>query len=48
MINSLAAVMPMDSQRKVMGEFTTPRPLKLFGWLATAAVAAGMWVMQGK
>ena len=54
MINSLAAVslmaamMPMGSQRKVIGESIVPRPLKLFGWLATAAMAAGMFVMQGK
>ncbi len=40
--------MPMGSQRKVMGGFTTPWPLKRFGWLATAAMAAGMLVMQRK
>lgn len=40
--------MPMDSQRKVMDGFSTPWPLQPFGWLATAAMAAGMLVMQRK
>ena len=41
----MAAMMLMDSQRKVMGEFTMPWPLKLFGWLATAAMATAVVVM---
>jgi len=51
-INGVTAVplmivmMPMGSpRRKVMGEFTTPWPLKLFGWLATAAMATAAAVM---
>lgn len=41
----MVAMMLMGSQRKVMGEFTMPWPLKLFGWLATAAMAAAVAVM---
>ncbi|HJW07198.1 MAG TPA: divalent metal cation transporter [Rhodanobacter sp.] len=41
----MVAMMMMGSQRKVMGEFTMPWPLKLFGWLATAAMAAAVAVM---
>ena len=50
-INGVAAVplmivmMLMGSRRKVMGEFTMPWPLKLFGWLATTAMAAAAVVM---
>ena len=50
-INGVAAVplmivmMLMASRRKVMGRFTIPWPLKLFGWLATAAMAAAAIVM---
>lgn len=40
--------MPMGSQCKVMGGFTMPWPLQPFGWLATAAMAAGVLVMQRK
>lgn len=41
----MVAMMLMGSQRKVMGEFTMPWPLKLFGWLATAAMATAAIVM---
>ena len=50
-INGIAAVplmivmMLMGSSRKVMGKFTMPWPLKLFGWMATAAMAAAAVVM---
>jgi Mn2+/Fe2+ NRAMP family transporter len=50
-INGVAAVplmivmMLMGSSRKVMGKFTMPWGLKLFGWLATAAMAAAAIVM---
>ena len=50
-INGVAAVplmivmMLMGSSRKVMGKFTMPWPLKLFGWIATAAMAAAAVVM---
>jgi len=50
-INGVAAVplmivmMLMTSHRKVMGKFTLPWPLKLFGWLATAAMTAAAVVM---
>lgn len=50
-INGVAAVplmivmMLMTSRRKVMGKFTLPWPLKLFGWLATAAMTAAAVVM---
>jgi NRAMP (natural resistance-associated macrophage protein)-like metal ion transporter len=50
-INGVAAVplmivmMLMGSSRKAMGKFTMPWPLKLFGWLATAAMAAAAVVM---
>ena len=50
-INGVAAVplmivmMLMGSSRKVMGKFTMPWPLKLFGWLATTAMAAAAVVM---
>ena len=35
----------MGSQRKVMGKFIMPWPLKIFGWLATAAMATAAVVM---
>jgi len=50
-INGVVAVplmivmMLMSSRSKVMGKFTTPWPLKLFGWLATATMAAAAIVM---
>ncbi len=50
-INGVAAVplmivmMLMGSSRKVMGKFTMPWLLKVFGWLATAAMAAAAVVM---
>ncbi|GGY20148.1 iron transporter [Rhodanobacter panaciterrae] len=50
-INGVAAVplmivmMLMGSSRKVMGKFTMPWPLKVFGWLATVAMAAAAVVM---
>jgi Mn2+/Fe2+ NRAMP family transporter len=56
-INGVAAVplmiviMLMGSQRKVMGKFTMPLVLKIFGWLATAAMtiaAVVMFVTWGK
>jgi Mn2+/Fe2+ NRAMP family transporter len=50
-INGVAAVplmivmMLMGSRSKVMGEFTMPWILKIFGWLATAAMALAAIVM---
>jgi len=50
-INGVAAVplmivmMLMGSSRKVMGKFTMPWPLKVFGWMATVAMAAAAVVM---
>jgi len=50
-INGVAAVplmivmMLMGSSSKVMGKFTMPWVLKIFGWLATAAMAAAAIVM---
>ncbi|WP_426688766.1 NRAMP family divalent metal transporter [Rhodanobacter ginsengiterrae] len=50
-INGVAAVplmiamMLMGSNPGLMGEFTMPWPLKLLGWLATAAMAAAVVVM---
>jgi Mn2+/Fe2+ NRAMP family transporter len=50
-INGVAAVplmivmMLMSSRSSVMGEFTLPWILKIFGWLATAAMAAAAVVM---
>ena len=41
----MVAMMLMGSHRQVMGEFTMPWPLKLFGWLATAAMATAVVVM---
>ncbi len=50
-INGVAAVplmvvmMLMGSSRKVMGKFTMPWLMKVFGWLATAAMATAAVVM---
>jgi Mn2+/Fe2+ NRAMP family transporter len=50
-INGVVAVplmivmMLMGSQSKVMGDFTMPLPLKIFGWLATVTMAAAAIVM---
>lgn len=48
---SLVSFLHAGSPRRIMGEFTMPGLLMLFGWLATAAMAAavaGMFVMWGK
>lgn len=47
-VSLMAARTPMGWQRQVMAEFTTAWPLKPFGWLATTAMAAEMFVMQGE
>jgi len=50
-INSVAAVplmvvmMIMTMQRKVMGQFTLPRPLWAIGWVSTAAMAVAVVAM---
>ena len=50
-INGVAAVplmivmMLMGSSKKVMGKFIIPWPIKLFGWMATIAMAAAAVVM---
>jgi hypothetical protein len=36
----MAMMMVIGSEPKIMGSFTLPLPLKLLGWLATAAMAA--------
>lgn len=41
----MVVMMLMSSRSKVMGEFTLPWFLRLFGWLATAAMAAAAVVM---
>lgn len=41
----MVVMMLMGSSTRVMGEFTMPWPLKLFGWLATAAMATSALVM---
>jgi Mn2+/Fe2+ NRAMP family transporter len=41
----MVVMMLMGSSHKVMGKLTMPWPLKLFGWLATAAMAAAAVVM---
>jgi Mn2+/Fe2+ NRAMP family transporter len=41
----MTVMMLMGSQRKLMGKFTIPWPLKIFGWLATAAMAAAAVTM---
>ena len=47
----MVVMMLMGSRRKVMGQFTMPWPLKAFGWMATAAMAAaavGMFATWGR
>src|SRR6185437_6722031 len=50
-INGVAAVplmivmMVMTMQRKVMGQFTLPRPLWALGWVSTAAMAVAVVAM---
>jgi NRAMP (natural resistance-associated macrophage protein)-like metal ion transporter len=50
-INGVVAVpvmtmmMLLGSRRGVMGRFTLPRPLRVFGWLATAVMAAAGMTM---
>jgi Mn2+/Fe2+ NRAMP family transporter len=47
----MAMLMNLASQRKAMGDFTLPLPLKLVGWLATLAMAAaavGMFATMGR
>jgi NRAMP (natural resistance-associated macrophage protein)-like metal ion transporter len=41
----MAAVMHIASMRRAMGTFVVPWPLRLFGWLATAAMAAAVLAM---
>jgi Mn2+/Fe2+ NRAMP family transporter len=41
----MVVMMLMGSRREVMGRFVMPWPLKIFGWLATAAMAAAAVVM---
>lgn len=41
----MVVMMLMSSRAKVMGQFTIPWVLKIFGWLATAAMAAAAIVM---
>jgi len=41
----MVVMMLMGSRRKVMGTFTMHWTLKLFGWLATAVMAAAAAVM---
>ena len=41
----MVVMMLMGSQSRVMGEFTMPLPLKIFGWLATATMAAAAVLM---
>jgi Mn2+/Fe2+ NRAMP family transporter len=41
----MIVMMLMGSSRKVMGKFTMPWPLKVFGWMATVAMAAAAVVM---
>ncbi len=41
----MVVMMLMGSQAKVMGDFTMPLPLKIFGWLATATMAVAAIVM---
>ena len=41
----MVVMMLMSSRAKVMGEFTLPWFLQLFGWLATAAMGAAAIVM---
>jgi Mn2+/Fe2+ NRAMP family transporter len=41
----MIVMMLMGSSRKVMGKFTMPWPLKVFGWMATVAMAVAAVVM---
>jgi NRAMP (natural resistance-associated macrophage protein)-like metal ion transporter len=41
----MAAVMHIASSRRAMGEFVVPWPLRIFGWLATAVMAAAVLAM---
>jgi Mn2+/Fe2+ NRAMP family transporter len=41
----MVVMMLMSSRAKVMGQFTIPWVLKIFGWFATAAMAAAAIVM---
>jgi Mn2+/Fe2+ NRAMP family transporter len=41
----MVVMMLMGSRRRVMGKFTMPWPLKIFGWLATATMATAAVVM---
>jgi Mn2+/Fe2+ NRAMP family transporter len=41
----MVVMMLMGSRCKVMGKFTMPWPLRIFGWLATAAMATAAVVM---
>jgi NRAMP (natural resistance-associated macrophage protein)-like metal ion transporter len=41
----MTVMMLMSSRPRVMGEFTTPWPLKIFGWLATVLMAGAAVVM---
>jgi Mn2+/Fe2+ NRAMP family transporter len=41
----MIVMMLTGSRRQVRGKFTVPWPLKLFGWLATAAMATAVMVM---
>jgi Mn2+/Fe2+ NRAMP family transporter len=38
----MAAVMHIASSPRAMGEFVVPWPLRIFGWLATATMAAAV------
>jgi len=40
----MIVVMLMASRKKVMGEFTISRPLRYFGWAATAVMVAAVIV----
>jgi NRAMP (natural resistance-associated macrophage protein)-like metal ion transporter len=41
----MVVMMIMTAERKVMGQFTLPRPLWLMGWLATVAMGATVLAM---
>ena len=42
----LALMMLMGSHRRIMGEFTIGRPLRIVGWLAVAIIAASVAAMS--
>jgi len=47
----MALMMHLSSNRQAMGEFRLPVGLKIFGWLATAVMAAaavGLFATWGK